>query len=125
MRALPVQIFLILSLVVFGIYVLRVRSVLSDRLILFVLAICGVILILNPGLSTWVANAVGIGRGTDLILYLFIIFSLFRFAGIDANTRTTERQITEIVRTLALHNPQQGGKTDNRRDIDKKSNSRL
>jgi small membrane protein len=108
MRTLPVQIFLILSLLIFGIYVLRVRSVLSDRLILFVLSICGVVLILNPGLSTWVANSVGIGRGTDLILYLFIIFSLFRFAGIDANTRTTERQITEIVRTMALHSAQKG-----------------
>jgi small membrane protein len=112
MRTLPVQIFLILSLLIFGIYVLRVRSVLSDRLILVILSVCGVVLIMNPGLSTWVANAVGIGRGTDLILYLFIIFSLFRFAGIDANTRTTEKQITEIVRVMALRNPQKGENTN-------------
>ena len=89
MRLLPSQVILLVVFVLFGVYTLRVRSIRSDRIILLALMLAGVVLVLDPGLSTWVANRIGIGRGTDLIMYLFILFSLFRFVGISAETKRT------------------------------------
>jgi len=102
MRLLPSQILLLAVFVLFGVYALRVRSIRSDRIILVTLMLAGVVLVLDPGLSTWVANRIGIGRGTDLIMYLFVVFSLFRFVGISAETKRTQRPVTLLTRELAI-----------------------
>lgn len=111
MRLLPSQVILLAVFVLFGVYALRVRSIRSDRIILLALMLAGVVLVLDPGLSTWVANRIGIGRGTDLIMYLFILFSLFRFVGISAETKRTQRQLTLLVRELAIMTALSGGET--------------
>jgi hypothetical protein len=112
MRLLPSQVILLAVFVLFGLYALRVRSIRSDRIILLALMLAGVVLVLDPGLSTWVANRIGIGRGTDLIMYLFILFSLFRFVGISAETKRTQRQLTLLVRELAIMAARSGGESN-------------
>jgi hypothetical protein len=102
------QIILIFVLIIFGVYVFRIRTVLTDRIILLLLACGGLVLVIQPDFSTWIANRVGIGRGTDLILYVFILFSLFYFVGISSDLKKIERQLTEVVRAQALQNPQFG-----------------
>ena len=108
MRLLPGQLLLLALVVLFGLYALRIRSIRSDRIILLTLVGAGVVLVLDPGLSTWVANRIGIGRGTDLIVYLFILFSLFRFVGVSAEAKSTQRQLTLVVRELAILTAQDG-----------------
>lgn len=108
MTYLPIQIFLITAIVIFALYAYRLRTILADRLILFGLSLVGIILIIQPNWSTLIAHFLGIGRGTDLILYLFIIFSLFRFMGIDSYHRDIDHHTTEIVRAIALRSPQFG-----------------
>ncbi len=108
MRLLPGQLLLLALVVLFGLYALRIRSIRSDRIILLMLVGAGVVLVLDPGLSTWVANRIGIGRGTDLIVYLFILFRLFRFVGISAEAKSTQRQLTLVVRELAVLTAQDG-----------------
>jgi hypothetical protein len=100
------QIFLVIALLVFGLYVFRVRTVLTDRIVLLILAIGGLVMVIHPNLSMWVANRIGIGRGTDLLLYVFILFSMFNFVGISSELKKIERQLTEVVRQQALQNPQ-------------------
>lgn len=111
MRLLPSQVLLLAVFVLFGVYALRVRSIRSDRIILVTLMVAGVVLVLDPGLSTWVANRIGIGRGTDLIMYVFILFSLFRFVGISAETKRTQRQVTLLTRELAILTARSGGES--------------
>ncbi len=108
MRLLPGQAILLVAFVLFGLYALRIRSIRSDRIILLTLMVVGVVLVLDPGLSTWVANQIGIGRGTDLILYLFVLFSLFRFVGISAEAKRTQRQVTLLTRELAILSARSG-----------------
>jgi hypothetical protein len=100
------QIFLVIALLVFGLYVFRVRTVFTDRIVLLILAIGGLVMVIHPNLSMWVANRIGIGRGTDLLLYVFILFSMFNFVGISSELKKIERQLTEVVRQQALQNPQ-------------------
>src|SRR4051812_20322095 len=92
----------------FSVYVVRMRTVLSDRLIYIVLAVAGMGLIVDPDFSTRIANLIGIGRGTDLILYTFIVFSLFHFAMQASYQKKVERQITVLARLLAIQGAQAG-----------------
>jgi small membrane protein len=115
MRLLPSQAILLAAFLFFGLYALRVRSIRSDRIILLTLMLAGVVLVLDPGLSTWVANRIGIGRGTDLVMYLFILFSLFRFVGISAETKRTQRQVTLLARELAILTARSGNEPDAQR----------
>jgi hypothetical protein len=111
MRILPSQVILFAILVIFGWYVLRVRTVLTDRIILVTLSMGGILLILYPQESTVIANRIGIGRGTDMIFYFFMLFCLFRFVGIAADRRATQKNLTEIVRQIAIQNAQHGKAT--------------
>jgi hypothetical protein len=109
MNIQPSQVILIGALLVFGFYVFRLRTVLADRVILFLLSIGGIVLVIHPNFAMTVANRIGIGRGTDLLLYFFIIFSLFAFAGYSAQIKNLERQITLLTRQDAIHNAVEGG----------------
>lgn len=98
------QILLILLIAAVVVYVFTVRSMTSDRLAMLVVAAAGCLLVAWPGLSTDVARLVGIGRGTDLVLYLFVIFCLFRFVSTAAGMRRLEERLTRVVREAALQN---------------------
>lgn len=96
------QVILLLAIAAFAVYATRVRSVLADRLIYIALVAVGVPLVLFPDWSTRVANLIGIGRGADLLFYLFIVLCLFYFASTASQLRRVEREITTLVRTLAI-----------------------
>jgi hypothetical protein len=99
------QLILLAGVVLFGLYVTRLRSRLTDRLAYLLLAVIGTALVINPEWSNRLAHLAGIGRGADLVFYLFIIFSLFYFVATSANRRRHERDLTTVVRTLALQTP--------------------
>jgi hypothetical protein len=99
------QLILLAGIVIFGVYATRLRSRLSDRLAYLVLALAGIVLVLRPEWSNQLAHRVGIGRGADLVFYLFIVFSLFFFVSSAANRRRIERDLTLVVRALALQTP--------------------
>ena len=96
------QIILIALIIAVIVYVFTVRSVSRDRAAMLILAAVGCILVIWPGLSTDVARSIGIGRGTDLLFYLFVVFCLFRFVSTAAETRRLNERITRVVRDSAL-----------------------
>ena len=102
MTVRPGQIILLLAVVAFAIYATRIRSSLTDRIIYIVLVAAGVPLVLYPDWSTAVANLVGIGRGVDLVIYLFMAYCLFFFASSASHFRKVERDLTLVVRALAI-----------------------
>jgi hypothetical protein len=99
------QVLLIAALGLFVIYFFRIRSQFFDRLIYLACALAGIVLVLFPNLSTVVANFLGIGRGADLLVYLFMIASLFYAAGMRSRVRRLEDQISILVRQHALDHP--------------------
>jgi small membrane protein len=108
----PSQIILGLAIAAFVFYVFGIRSILSDRIVYLAFAVGAIILVIDPELATKIANLMGIGRGTDLVLYVFIIFSLFYYVGQATRSRNVERQITDIVRMLAIAAPKFGSTTE-------------
>ncbi|MFO0903147.1 MAG: DUF2304 domain-containing protein [Pirellulales bacterium] len=56
-----------------------------------------------PDQSTVVAKWAGIGRGADLVMYVYVFFSLGALFLLYARCVRLERQVTAIVRWEALH----------------------
>lgn len=81
----------------------RDKNVALRRLLLGVFVILAVVSILFPQITTSVARLVGVGRGTDLLLYLVIIaflsYSVVSFRKMTA----MENRITDLARQVALH----------------------
>lgn len=78
------------------------RSLALKRIFAILFVIAAVVAILFPGALTSVANFFGIGRGTDLLLYLFIVAMLiFATATVRAKARSDAR-VSELARAVAL-----------------------
>ncbi|MFN2443259.1 MAG: DUF2304 domain-containing protein [Thermoanaerobaculia bacterium] len=67
--------------------------------------ISGAIAVGWPAVTVAVAGALGIARGADLVSYLSILAMLVGFFLLNVRVRRIESQITQIVRELALRNP--------------------
>jgi hypothetical protein len=102
------QVLLVGALILFVFYIIRIRSELFDRLVFLVGAAAGILLVLDPELSTRVAHLLGIGRGADLIFYLAIIIGLFYAVGTRSRISRIEQKLTQVVREQAIANPIQG-----------------
>lgn len=63
--------------------------------------------VLRPGMTITLAKALGIGRGTDLVLYFFIIAFLGAAFYFYSRLVRLETAITILVRQLALQNDAQ------------------
>lgn len=112
------QIVLIIALILFIVYVYRLRSVLLERFIYLACALVGLVLVIAPDFSTRIANLLGIGRGADLLVYLFIIAGLFYAVSLRARIKRHEQMLTDLVRQMALQKPEQG-KTNPDRDAER------
>ncbi len=101
------QIVLIAAFILFVVYIYRLRTVFLDRIIYLVCALVGIVLVIDPPLTTQIANWLGIGRGADLLFYLFIIASLFYVVATRSRIRRLEQQVTRLVQQNAIDHPVQ------------------
>ncbi len=65
----------------------------------------GVVLVIFPDLSQKAAELLGVGRGTDLVLYLLVLYVYVGSILILGKFRQLERSFTELARQVALANP--------------------
>ena len=72
------------------------------RLLVLVVAGFAILAVLAPSLTTRLAQSVGIGRGTDLLLYGLVVTFVFTTAGLYFRCRDIERRLVEISRAVAL-----------------------
>ncbi len=102
------QIILTASLLGIGFYaiVARRRSPLVGNLVLLVIAMA-IFFVWRPEAATWVANQVGIGRGSDLIFYCWVILSLLLILNLHIKLRSHTAITTSLIRTIALMNPKE------------------
>ena len=77
---------------------------LSYRMMLL-LSGAGVYFVWVPEQTTVIANAVGVGRGADLLLYCWIIISLVLSLSLNLKIRRQLEMITELTRFVALSTP--------------------
>ncbi|EMY35669.1 hypothetical protein D477_003203 [Arthrobacter crystallopoietes BAB-32] len=101
-----VQIVLVLAVIIGAIALMRgggnAKHQAVRRLLLLVFAALAVLSVFFPGLLTRLANALGIGRGTDLVLYGLIVAFMVFMASSFQRGRQLEDRITKLARRIAL-----------------------
>ena len=105
MRLVLIQAMLILGIAVIFVRILRARGsrVLALRRVgLAVFAGLAIWLILFPSVWTDIANAVGVGRGTDMVLYALVVAFLSFTVTTYMRFRDLEARYTKLARRIAI-----------------------
>src|SRR5262245_59741214 len=98
---------LILTALLFGILLYawtEYRRAPVIGLIAMLAALTGLYFVWVPVHATWLEELVGIGRGVDLILYLWVVISLIGLLNLHLKLRVQKEMITVLARELAIAN---------------------
>ena len=97
---------LAIALVLVGLYLLKARKSASQqairRLFIIVALAAGLIAVIFPNYTNVVASFLGIGRGADLLLYTFVVFTLFYVVHQYRRQLWQEKVTTDLARALTL-----------------------
>jgi hypothetical protein len=101
-----IKFFLIGSLVAASVWLMRgqrrgTRLALT-RLAGIGFAASGVTGVIAPEAVTWVANRMGVGRGTDLVLYLLVVAFMFTTLAHQMRMREMGERLARLTRAHAL-----------------------
>ena len=104
---MTIQIFLTVLLAAVAAMVALQRST-SRLLRLAVLSIVtvGLFFVWVPEQTTRLAEALGVGRGADLVLYLWVVITLALIVFLYLKIVQLSRKLTELTRALALTRPE-------------------
>ncbi|MGZ5000748.1 MAG: DUF2304 family protein [Methylomonas sp.] len=103
------QIVLTLALLGSLVYVMTQKRLLGGiRLSLYVVITAGLFFVWSPNQSTAIANFIGIGRGADLVYYIWVILSLAVFINIHIKLRENNALVTQLARQIAIVEAQRG-----------------
>lgn len=101
-----IKIILVLAFAAFAVFLMLpgrgVRHAAIRRLVMVALLAVTVLAVVFPSAVNQVAHFVGVGRGTDLLLYGLIVVFIGNSILVQRRYRNTERQITELARQLAI-----------------------
>ena len=81
----------------------RAKAWVKLGFLLFIVA--AVWAVLRPDDLTAVANFVGVGRGTDLVLYVLVVAFIFTTLSSYVRFREQELRYAKLARAVALQNP--------------------
>ncbi|MCL3776971.1 MULTISPECIES: DUF2304 domain-containing protein [unclassified Actinomyces] len=101
-----IQVVLIVAVAVIGWLIYRVpggsRHQAARRLVTLGFVAFAVVSIATPSLMTHLAHLVGVGRGTDLLLYALAVAFLAQMLSSFRRNAALERQVTRLARRIAL-----------------------
>jgi hypothetical protein len=92
----------ILIALCFLISVVAFRSRFIYRLLAVFFFVTATTFVIVPDATTVIARRLGVGRGTDLILYIAVLAGIHAFLLLYVRTRALERKITEQIRAIAM-----------------------
>lgn len=98
-----IKIFLLFGLLVCIAYAFLQRK--KSHLVswgIVMLCLAGMVLVIEPDIATASANLLGIGRGVDLILYFWILFSVFVMMNLQFKIFSLQRTLTELSREVSI-----------------------
>jgi hypothetical protein len=99
----PIQIILLAALLLSVALVLLVlKNQIVGRVFFVSQFFLGCLFVLWPDLSSRLASLLGVGRGTDLLLYFLILFVYVSSLCLVAKFRRLEKVQTEVIRAIAL-----------------------
>lgn len=101
-----IKVILVIAIALVAVVAMRgprgARTLALRRIALAFFALLAAFTVIFPDIWTAVADALGVGRGTDLLLYLFIVVVLAYMASTYLRFREVETQLTLLARRIAL-----------------------
>jgi hypothetical protein len=86
-------------------YVLSLgRSSRPIRLVLFGIVLIGYVFVWIPDITNRIASLVGVGRGADLVMYVWIILNLLLILRLHIKLREQSEAVTQLARWISLSN---------------------
>lgn len=111
-----IKILLITSVIVIAVYLMRGpmsgRNLAIRRLAGLAFAGAWIVAVLAPDAVTRVANLVGVGRGTDLVLYVLAVAFVFNTIAQAQHFRRLDDRLTALTRAVALSSAEQHAERD-------------
>ena len=110
MIALKIIISLFIAFAIINLYLQKKSKKISLSLFFtwLILWVLVEIIFLKPDLASYLALKLGIGRGSDLIVYLSIITIFYLMFKTLEKINIIENQITKIVKEIAIQNAKKG-----------------
>jgi len=101
-----IKVLLITLLALLAVFVIwqKITSPAVRRTALIILAI-GAYFVLQPEHANTVAHLVGVGRGADLLMYLWVVVTFSAVLVLYLKIVEMSRMLTELARRLALSEP--------------------
>ena len=101
-----IKIILVVGIVVIGVLLARPasgdRHLALRRLFMVFLVAVAIVAVLLPNWLTWLAHLIGVGRGTDLLLYVLVIAFLVFVSTTYRRNVLLDRKITLLARAVTL-----------------------
>ena len=100
----------VLTALIAPIFLYAFRSWRASRLVTLALVASGVVAILfvwHPDLANDLAAAMGVGRGADLVIYVYCLLSFILILDLSLKLKAQHQVITRLAREIALANPKQ------------------
>jgi len=117
-----IKLLLLASLAGAAVVVVRGRrtalSLLVRRALLLAAILAGAAAVLSPDSVTEVAELVGVGRGTDLVLYVLAVTFLFVTIGLHMRLAEMHDKYVALARQLALHEAEAAGRAESKAALD-------
>lgn len=103
---MTIKLLLLVGVIFAGIFAYRgapsALSLATRRVAFSLLLLGAAVAIMFPPLVTGLANLVGVGRGADLVLYGFVVGSIFVWIGLYRRLHEMEHRYVELNRAIAL-----------------------
>lgn len=100
-----IKLVLILLLLVTAIYGFTVRK--RSNYVgaaLSLLSVIGILFVIKPEFAGAIANAIGVGRGADLMLYISLVMGILLVINLHVKISQLDEMITILARDIAVSN---------------------
>lgn len=85
-------------------YVLSLgRSSRAMRAGLLAIVLIGYVFVWMPDITNQIASLVGVGRGADLVMYVWIVLNLLLIIRLHIKLREQSEAVTQLARWISLH----------------------
>ncbi|MDK7733868.1 DUF2304 domain-containing protein [Propionimicrobium lymphophilum] len=73
------------------------------RLSYLLLLVVAIFAVIFPGTVSWLASLVGVGRGTDLVVYILVLMLISHLISSRSSSAKQNQRFTELARYIAIN----------------------
>lgn len=101
----PIKIILLIPICLLLLFfLLKQKEKLTIRIAIILVSLIGIVFVIFPDFTNTIADTVNVGRGADLVIYLFMILAFFAVLYLYGKIRSIHTMLTDIIREISIKN---------------------